>query len=360
MALPKVIITGAGGGGASNLISTIKARTDYFLIGLDISPQKAARANVDRRIVVPPASDPSYDKAIGEIVVREGADLILPSNDPEVEKLSGMRRQLGTRLFFPDHHTVSLCLDKWKFHRFAAAAGIRVAETRHVESLDDLDDIFADLNRDLLWCRAIKGAGSRAATMVKDPDQARWWIKYWNEMRGTKTTDFTLSEFLPGRDFACQSTWRNGELVLMKAAERLSYIEAAQRPSNMSSSPEHARTVHDKELFAFCIDAIKKLSGPNANGNYGVDIKMNANNQFCVTEMNVGRFFMISNVFNLSGKYSMIDTYLELALGRNPRIDDPFDYSELFLTRSIDTLPTVMTAAEIAGRVSLGGPAGVD
>ena len=33
----KVIITGAGGGGANNIISTIKEREKYTLIGFDIS-----------------------------------------------------------------------------------------------------------------------------------------------------------------------------------------------------------------------------------------------------------------------------------------------------------------------------------
>ena len=47
----KIIITGAGGGGANNIISTIKEREKYELIGFDISPYKVARANVDSRYV---------------------------------------------------------------------------------------------------------------------------------------------------------------------------------------------------------------------------------------------------------------------------------------------------------------------
>ena len=49
----KIVITGAGGGGANNIISTIKEREKYHLIGFDISPYKVARANVDSRFVVP-------------------------------------------------------------------------------------------------------------------------------------------------------------------------------------------------------------------------------------------------------------------------------------------------------------------
>ena len=166
-------------------------------------------------------------------------------------------------------------------------------------------------------------------------------------MRGMKISDFTISEFLPGKDFACQSTWQHGHLILMKAAERLSYIEAASRPSNMSSSPELAKTVYDEKLFEFCIDVINKLSGGKAHGNYDIDIKMNEKNEFCVTEINIGRFFMITNLFNLSGKYSMIDTYLQLALNKNPTISEKFDFSEKYLIRSLDTLPTILSPEEI-------------
>ena len=84
----KIVITGAGGGGANNIISTIKEREKYHLIGFDISPYKVARANVDSRFVVPPASSPDYENKICEIIDQEKPQLIIPTNDPEVEKLS--------------------------------------------------------------------------------------------------------------------------------------------------------------------------------------------------------------------------------------------------------------------------------
>ena len=352
MSKVKVVITGAGGGGANNIISTIKEREKYELIGFDISPYKVARANVDSRYVVPPASSPNYEKKISEIIKAEKPVLIIPTNDPEVEKLSEIRDNIETNLFFPPHEEVSLCLDKWKFYNFALENKINVAETYHVEEIDDVDKIFSKFDSDLLWCRAIKGAGSKGATKVKDSEQAKWWIKYWNEMRGMNISDFTISEFLPGKDFACQSTWKDGKLVLMKAAERLSYIEAASRPSNMSSSPELAKTVYDEKLFDFCIDVIQKLSGGSAHGNYDIDIKMNSKDELCVTEINIGRFFMITNLFNLSGEHSMIDTYLKLVTGEKLDISTPFDYSEKFLVRSLDTLPTVLSHEELTERLN--------
>lgn len=348
MSQATVVFTGAGGGGAHNLISTIRRRDAYLVIGLDKEPLKAARAPVDRRYVVPSADSSDYLQHLNEILEIESPAVIIPTNDAEVAVLSRSRKKLKGPLFFPDQETVETCLNKWKFHQFATANNVRTAKTFRVTALDDIEEIFAKFDDSPLWCRIIFGAGSKGATKVRDPEQARWWIKYWHEMRNVPISHFTISEFLPGRDFACQSTWHTGKLVLMKAAERLSYIEAASRPSNMSSSPEIARTVNEPQLFEFCIDVIKKLSPHGPHGNYGIDIKLNAQDEFCVTEVNIGRFFMIANLFNLSGEHSMIDTYLELALGESVNIAEPFDYSDKYLVRSLDTLPSVFDSHELA------------
>lgn len=347
----KIVFTGAGGGGAHNLISTIRRRGAYLIIGLDRDPLKAARSNVDRRYVVPSADSSDYLIRLNQILESESPALIIPTNDAEVAVLSRMRSEIKAPLFFPDRETVETCLNKWTFHEFALANNVRTAKTFRVTDLDDIEEIFAQFDDSPLWCRIIFGAGSKGATKVRDPEQARWWIKYWHEMRNVPISHFTISDFLPGRDFACQSTWHSGRLVLMKAAERLSYIEAASRPSNMSSSPEIARTVNDPQLFEFCIDLIRKLSPGGPHGNYGIDIKLNSKDEFCVTEVNIGRFFMIANLFNLSGEHSMIDTYLELALGESVSLADPFDYSDKYLVRSLDTLPSVFDAHELETRL---------
>ena len=84
---------------------------------------------------------------------------------------------------------------------------------------------------------------------------------------------------------------------------------------------------------------------------YDIDIKMNSKGELCVTEINIGRFFMITNLFNLSGDHSMIDTYLKLVTGEKLDISNPFDYSEKFLVRSLDTLPTVLSPEELTERL---------
>ena len=76
---------------------------------------------------------------------------------------------------------------------------------------------------DKFWIRTRSGAGSIAATWVNNGEQAKSWIKLWVELRGFELTNFTISEFLPGRDYAFQSVWKNGNLLVAKLAERLVY-----------------------------------------------------------------------------------------------------------------------------------------
>ena len=107
-----------------------------------------------------------------------------------------------------------------------------------VRSIGDIGKIFRSFERQTtLWCRARFGTGSVGATTVRTEAQARAWVTYWADMRGVPARQFTLSEYLPGRDFACQSLWMEGQLVLIKTTERISYFRGESGPTGLSMSP---------------------------------------------------------------------------------------------------------------------------
>ena len=47
----------------------------------------------------------------------------------------------------------------------------------------------------------------------------------------------------------------------------------------------------------------------------------------------------------------MIDTYQQLSLVKDPNIKDKIYYSEKYLIRSLDTLPTILSPEEIEERL---------
>src|SRR5262249_20193247 len=161
-----------------------------------------------------------------------------------------------------------------------------------------------------------RGCASRGATMVRDADQAWHWISYWNSIRDVPVQDFTLSEFLPGRDYNVQGIWSQGRLVLIKMCERLSYLNATQQPSGMGSTPALAKTVWEPGAIEACEAAMQAVD-PYAHGIFFFDLKENAAGLTCLTEINPSRFAMITNIYDLTGHHNMASIYVRLGCGES-------------------------------------------
>jgi carbamoyl-phosphate synthase large subunit len=126
-------------------------------------------------------------------------------------------------------------------------------------------------------------------------------------------SDFMISEFLPGREFAFQSLWRDGSLVVSQTRERVEYLFGALVPSGQTSTPSVARTVQRPDVVAIASDAVRAIDG-RANGVFCADLKGDAAGRPRVTEINAGRFFTTSNFFATAGLNMPYD-YLRFARG---------------------------------------------
>jgi carbamoyl-phosphate synthase large subunit len=179
---------------------------------------------------------------------------------------------------------------------------------------------------------------------VRRAEQARAWIAYWSEMRGIPAASFTLSEYLPGRDFACQTLWRDGVLVLAKAFQRLEYFVGGGQPSGVSSVASLARTVSDPRPVETAVAAVRAVDA-RASGLFSVDMKENIRGEPCVTEINAGRFLAGTNILDLTGKHNMAATYVRLALGEPHGIGDPHDATDdEYMVRDLDVPPGILHA----------------
>ena len=166
-------------------------------------------------------------------------------------------------------------------------------------------------------------------------------IRSWVAIRGTSPRVFTLSEFLPGRDFACQSVWREGTLALIKTCERISYLGAGSQPGVVSSVATLAKTVNEPLVAEICTKAVRAVD-PRASGVFSIDLKENARGVPCVTEINAGRLSSGTNILDLTGKYNMAVTYVRLGLGEPIESRDPYDVAEgCYMLRDLDTLPAI-------------------
>jgi carbamoyl-phosphate synthase large subunit len=183
-----------------------------------------------------------------------------------------------------------------------------------------------------------------AATPVMTARQAWAWVTYWRDLRRVPVRSFILAEYLPGRDFAVQSLWRGGRLMLIKSYERLAYVAANAQPSGVSSIAAIAKTVVAPRVVAVAAAAVRALDR-RACGAYSVDLKMNAADEPCVTEINVGRFISGTPLFDLTGRHNMALTYVRLALGQPCALGEPYDQAQDdYMVRDLDTLPAIFRA----------------
>lgn len=354
-----LLVTAAGGGASNNLIRTLRSRRPRArIVGCNIDPWYLAIAETDARYLVPRASEGApYIDAVKRIVEKESVDLVIVGNDAEVGPIAAVRNELGARTLLPADGAIALAQDKQQLSQHLAVHGVPTPRSLGLGGVDDVDRIFSELGwPERLWCRLRRGSGSRGALPVGNPEHAKSWVRYWQDMRGAQASDFHLCEYLPGRDFAFQSLWHDGDLVIAKTCERLEYLVGQWLPSGQSSSPRVGMLLNDERVNDVCVRAVRAVD-PLASGMFCIDLKENAAGQPCVTEINIGRFFMISPVFSGAGKHDMVDLYVRLAFGEavdvppSDRFDD-IGKEETFLLRELDALPVVRTRGEIDGGYS--------
>ncbi len=353
----RILITSAGSGPCNNLMRSLLHgdHASTVLIGCHSDRFMLKQSPAQRNFLLPPpdseqGSSQTFDQALRAVVASARVDLVIPGNDRDARALAEMheRAPLPCRTFLPALKTIELCQDKYELNVLLRDRNVPVPRTHPVSDRASLNEAWRALDpRELAWCRIRRGAASRGATKVRDADQAWDWISYWHTMRGVPVEDFTLSEFLPGRDYNVQGLWSDGRLVLIKMCERLSYLNADQQPSGMASTPALAKTVWEPAAIAACEAAISVIDR-GAHGVFNFDLKENEAGVPCITEINAGRFAMITNIYDLTGRHNMAVSYARLACGEAVSIHDPYDDpGEYYLVRDLDTLPGVFSADEL-------------
>jgi len=264
--LARVLVLKAGSGAANNLIRSLKAgNASLDIAGCHEDPFVLKKSGAHRNFVVA-ASPRAFVRDLQRIVKRERIDLVIPTSDSDVMRIALIARELTCRTFIPHRSVIERCQDKYRLTTFLRRRGIPAPVTYRVSRLDGLDRLFARFGpRQRLWCRIREGTGSYGAIPVRTPAQVRSWIEYWEDMRGVPPGSFTLSEYLPGRDFCVQSLWKNGTPVLTKMAQRVSYIDNGS-PSGVSSTPALAKTAYDPQVAQICTEAIAALGAWHAEG----------------------------------------------------------------------------------------------
>jgi carbamoyl-phosphate synthase large subunit len=314
--MKKILVTGAGGSATHNFVDSLRiAEEDFYIVGVDVKPHHIELTDLNKRYLIPNVTDREYLKKLNKIIKKEKIQFIHPQPDPEVSFISKNRKKISAKTFLPSHKSISKCQNKIGLVNVLRSNKISTGESFLVGNEKNLKKTLVDVLRrhKKVWLRAIKGAGSKASLPVVNYEQAKAWIEYWKKMKGVSYEDFMITEFLPGKEFAFQSIWKDGELITSMARQRMEYFYGHLTPSGQTSTPSVAVTVHRKDVNEIGTMAVKAVD-KNASGIFCVDMKENKEDVPCVTEINAGRFFTTSNFFARAGS-NMPYYYIKLAFG---------------------------------------------
>ena len=339
-----VLVQGAGGGGGNNWIRSLRrSGLDVRVLGSNCMPHAVAKSTAEATFLGPPATDPRYGDWLVGVVEREGVDLVAPCNGREVKGVSGLRDRLPCRTFLPPHAVIETCQDKHRFYERMRAAGLPMATSVSLEDAGTLEAAFDQLPAcDRYWLRPRTGSGSKGAGWVRTRVQAEHFLSLWEDLRGFDRSTYQLSTFLPGADYAFQSIWHRGTLVVAKLVQRMAYFGGANRLSGMSSTPEIARTVRDEAALETCLATVRAVCDA-PHGVFSMDLKCDAAGLAHVTEVNIGRCCMITTIFDETGVQNTVGAYVQSAFDEAPVLDDPLDIDEgWLLLRELDTEPLVV------------------
>lgn len=343
----RVLILRAGSGMANNVIRSLRAGDPSLEIVGCHDEHFVLQKSIAHRNYATPLAGEGLVPGLNRIIEQERIDLLIPVTDGDVRMISAARHALGCTTFLPRHEAIERCQDKFALSHFLEANDIPVAKTYEIPGIDAVDDIFERFQpRQKLWCRVRSGTGSFGAIPVINAEQVKAWIAYWRDMRDVSEDAFTLSEFLPGKDYYVQSLWRDGKPILTKMAERLAYLDNGS-PSGMSSLSSLARTAYDADVVSACLRAIS-LVDADASGVYFIDVKLSASGAPCITEINAGRFTIGTNILDLTGKANMAALYVRAAMGELTHLEDTIDYEpNQYAVRAIDTEPLIVGAGAV-------------
>ena len=342
----RVLVTGAGGIAGVNFVRALRASSrDYYIAGADHNVYYLQVPDVHSRTLTPRHDAPEFVPKVAGIVKREKIDFVHPQPSSEALVLSEERRALPARVFLPDAKTMVVGQDKLATQKRLKEGSVRVAKTWVVEDVSDIARPFEE-SKPPLWVRARHGAGGRLSLACGSAAEARDWVSLWVK-RGTPASEFVVQEYLPGRNIAWDSVWRDGKLVTSYCRERLEYPLKHVSPSGITGTPSVSRLVSDERVNRAGERSVRAVAG-RANGAFSIDIKEDDKGRPCVTEVDSGKFhttmplwgYVAVKHFKMPWFSNLADLYVRLGLGEDEPRDLPrFDLfpAGYYMIRNIDS-----------------------
>ena len=353
----KILITSMGGYGSLSLVNYLSKKIQknivFFGSHNDFYLLKRAEKICKNIFLVPGVNNKvSYMKKHLNVITKNKIDIILPNSDREVFLFSKFKNKINSKIFLPDHKDIEICQNKKKFLNFLRINKLNHPYFININKESDIDFFFKNKKTKKFYIRITSetSEGAYGAAILENKKQLGLWLEIWKNFKNEKKSSFTLSDYLPGKIYENLVIYKNGELIISKVYENLNYYLTSNAITGAGSTPSSARSCGKKistKVSNETIKIINKISKNNntiPNGVYHSSIRYDINGQPNVTEINIGRFPSTNSIFNLFGKYNMIDIYFKILLNKKIKlrnfIDNDFNQT-VIITRSLDQKPFV-------------------
>lgn len=291
------LFSGIGGPTPLGVAKSVKAAfPDARLIGVDGSRWAASLYNsdiFDQTYQIVPGSSEKYWDIMEGIISKEKIDFafIIPETEVLIWSDHKELKELPCPALIPNIELAHLCFDKFKLssvlHKFNLSPRTLPYNKDSVLSMG-----FP------FWIRVQKGAGALGALKIENQKDLETWLTLHDNR-----LDFIISDFLPGRNYACKMLYVNGELLQTASAERLDYLLAAAAPSGISGMCSRGRLLNRPDLVTkskLALDCVAQEVNQPLHGLFTVDFKEDKNGNPLVTEINI-RPVSFNYAFTLGG-----------------------------------------------------------
>ena len=282
--MKRVLITGIGGPTPRSIAKTIRQKfPDYTIYGVDSNPKAIGffvPGLIDKHYIAPRVTEENYWAFIHDVIDKHNIDFAFVQPEMEVIGWGNYYKNHGRfpcPVLLPPVELATILMDKSLMSEVLKNTDF-IPVTANISQSSQDEDIrtVEELIGFPCWIRAIKGSGGLGSLKVENIDSLRSWLFINREI-----SDFTISQFLPGRHLATQMLYYEGAYIKGASLECAEYVMASIAPSKVTGNTSFGRLINENSILTFCDECINYISknlNINAHGVLSFDHKGSRNN----------------------------------------------------------------------------------
>lgn len=334
----RILVTGACGVTSRAVVRSLKSSPHFSrarFVGSDICDNLygIAEGLYDVMYRVPHSADKRYAETVNDICEQEAIDLAIVI--PELEVLHWTHTKMRARCLLPPENFCRIAGSKVALYE--ALQGSTVVPRFAIATRDSLmAPGYSPASGWPCWIRdhEVGSTSGRGSLLASNHEELKAWV-----VLNPKIGSFMVSEFLPGRNFACHLLYHDGKLIKVGVYERLAYFMGRIAPSGISGNISRGRLLNDMRIVDVSRSAVESIcqqTNETMQGLVAVDLREDAHGNPMITEVNL-RHVACTSAFASAGN-NLAEAQIFATLGMPDRVgalDHPYPPGN-YILRDID------------------------